>query len=142
MKLTPQEDRVATSEGGSDVHPALSFDRNSTHSGIVVFSSTRKALYVNQGAQQLLSRYHRQDNGHSPNDAIPSEVDDLLDEMLSMLQTAGLNQGWRDLKARRLIAAQERTMLLKAYGIPDRTDVQQFVIVVTIQEILPGAAPQ
>lgn len=125
------------SEGDNGEHPAASSGRTSTHSGIVVYSSTRKALYVNQGAQQLLGRDHRQDNGHSGNNAIPSAVDALLDEMLPMLQTVGLNHGWTDLKARRLIAAQERSVLVKAYGIPDRADVHQSVIVVTIQEIMP-----
>lgn len=103
--------------------------------GTVVFSSTRKALYVNQGAQRLLRRLNRQDNGPLSDEPIPSAVDDLLDEMLPLLQTAMLNHGWMDLKARRLIAAQDRSVLVKAYGIPDRADVHESVVVVTIQEI-------
>ena len=40
------------------------------NSGIVVFSSTRKALYVNEAGQQLLLQLNRNENGQSAGTAI------------------------------------------------------------------------
>ena len=136
MKLIEQEEKVFMPQSGDGAPPASSSSGISANSGIVVFSSTRKPLYVNQGAQQLLKRLHRQEQGHSANEGFPRAIDDLLDEMVPMLQTVGRNNGWTDLKAKRLIPALDRSLLLKAYGIPDRVDVQQSVILLTIQEIV------
>ena len=58
----------------------------------------------------------------------------MIDELFPMLQTTGDESGL-DFKARRLIAGQDRSVLVKAYGIPDRADVHESVVVVTIQEI-------
>jgi hypothetical protein len=43
-----------------------SADGRYLNSGIVVFSSTRKALYVNEAGQQLLQQLKRNENGQSP----------------------------------------------------------------------------
>jgi hypothetical protein len=109
-------------------------DRGQVNSGIVVFSSTRKALYVNEVGQQHLLQLNRNENGHSANTAIPRSVDHLLDEMLSLLQVRGSDRGWKQLEARRLLVAPDRSVLVRTFGIPDRLDIKRSVIVLTIQE--------
>lgn len=104
------------------------------NSGIVVFSSTRKALYVNEVGQQHLLQLNRNENGHSVNTAIPRSVDHLLDEMLSLLQVRGSDRGWKQLEARRLLVAPDRSVLVRTFGISDRLDIKRSLIVLTIQE--------
>src|SRR6476646_402844 len=109
-------------------------DRGKPNSGIVVFSSTRKALYVNEAGQQLLLQLNRNENVHSANTAIPRSVDHLLDEMLPLLQVGGSDRGWKQLEARRLVVAPDRSVLVRTFGISDRLDIKRSLIVLTIQE--------
>ncbi len=109
-------------------------ERGQLNSGIVVFSSTRKALYVNEVGQQHLLQLNRNENGHSANTAIPRSVDHLLDEMLSLLQVRGSDRGWKQLEARRLLVAPDRSVLVRTFGISDRLDIKRSLIVLTIQE--------
>jgi len=109
-------------------------ERGQLNSGIVVFSSTRKALYVNEVGQQLLLQLNRNENGHSANTAIPRSVDHLLDEMLPLLQVGGSDRGWKQLEARRLVVAPDRSVLVRTFGISDRLDIKRSLIVLTIQE--------
>jgi hypothetical protein len=101
------------------------------NSGIVVFSSTRKALYMNEAAQQLLSRLNRAEDGDSP---LPRSVDNLLDEILLVLRIGASDPGWKQLAARRFAMAPDRSVLVKTFGMPDRQDSQRSLIVLTIQE--------
>ena len=109
-------------------------ERGQLNSGIAVFSSTRKALYVNDVGQQLLLQLNRNENGHSANTAIPRSVDHLLDEMLPLLQVVGSDRAWKQLEARRLVVAPDRSVLVRTFGISDRLDIKRSLIVLTIQE--------
>ena len=119
-----QDDRNA-----SAAVPCL--DRGQLNSGIVVLSSTRKALYVNEAGQRLLLQLNRNENGHSAAMAIPRSVDHLLDEMLPLL---GPDRGWKRLEAKRLVVAPDRSVFVRTFGIPDRLDIKRSLIVLTIQE--------
>ena len=112
-------------------------DGRHLNSGIVVFSSTRKALYVNEAGQQLLRQLNRDENGQSAGTAIPRSVDHLLDEMLPLLQAGCADRGWKQLEAKRLVMAPDRSVLVRTFGIPDRLDVKRSFVVLTIQETRP-----
>ena len=111
--------------------------RTARTSGLVVFSSTRKVLYVNKAALALLMRLNRKENGHSANHAIPGSVDRLLEEMLLMLRMAGRHHGWTELTTRRLTAAQDQPIWVRAFGIPGQRDDQRSLIIITMQETPP-----
>ena len=62
----PHDDHISLAAG-------LCAEKGPFNSGIVVFSSTRKALYINEVAQQLLIRVNRAEKGDSP---LPRSVSD------------------------------------------------------------------
>ena len=99
----------------------------------------RKALYVNEAARRVLIRLNQNDTGHPINGALPSSVKKLLDEMVSLLATDGLDRGWKQLETRRLIAAPAQPVLVKTIGIPDRLDMQRSLIILTIEEAAQAA---
>lgn len=100
-------------------------------SGIVVFSSTRKMLYMNEAAQQFLMRLNRAENGHT---AIPRSVDSLLEEIVPLLRIGPSDGGWKPFESRRFAMPPDRSVVVKTFGIPDRMDHQRNLIVLTIQE--------
>jgi hypothetical protein len=105
------------------------------NSGIVVFSSTRKPLYMSVGAQQLLMRLNRTEHGES---AIPKSVDNLLDQILPLVKIGASDRRWKQLDTKRFAMAPDRSVLVKTFGIPDRRDSQRELIVVTLQETHPS----
>src|SRR5262245_20762154 len=54
--------------------PVRNAPRSHLNSCIIVFSSMRKALYVNEAARRVLRRLDRSDNGRPTNGALPSSV--------------------------------------------------------------------
>ena len=100
-------------------------------SGIVVFSSSRKPLYMNAAAQQLLLRLNRTEMGDS---AILRSVDNLLDEILLVLRIGSSDRGWKQLATRRFSTTPDRSVLVRTFGIPDRRDSERSLIVLTIRE--------
>jgi hypothetical protein len=111
----------------------VSAEKEHLNSGIIVFSSTRKPLYMNAAAQRLLLRLNQAESGHSP---IPKAVDNLLNEILPLLTIGGKDGSWRQLESRRFTMAPDRSMVVKTFGIPDRRDSERALIVLTIQESL------
>lgn len=113
--------------------PCIVPGKGTVNSGIVVFSSTLKALYMNQTAHELLTRMTRKENERAPSGTLPRSVNDLLDEMLPLLRMAGMERGCKQLEARRLFTATDQPMVVKTFGIR-RLDIRQSLIVLTIQE--------
>lgn len=105
------------------VDPCIVPVKGKLNSGIVVFSSSLKALYMNEAARELLIRMTRRENDRSPGGTLPRSVNELLDEMLPLLRTA-----------RRLFTAPDQSVLVKTFGIHSRLDSRQSLIVLTIQE--------
>ena len=115
------------------VPPMAPAARRHFNSGIVVFSSARKVLYVNEAAHNFFRRLNRVENEHSTQGAVPRSVDNLLDEMLKLLRPAVRNRRWKRLEARPLVAA-DQPVLVQAFGIPNGADTQRSLIVLTIQD--------
>ena len=119
-------------DGFHDHAPAARCMTDQAHvtSGIVVFSSAQKPLYMNQAAQQLLSQLHRPEMGLA---VIPPSVHTLLSEILPLV-IAGGDRSWKQFETRRFPTARDRSLLVRTFGIPDRRDSQRSLIVLTIQE--------
>ena len=105
------------------VDPCIVPVKGKLNSGIVVFSSSLKALYMNEAARELLIRMTRRENDRAAGGTLPRSVNELLDEMLPLLRTA-----------RRLFMAPDQSVLVKTFGIHSRLDSRQSLIVLTIQE--------
>jgi hypothetical protein len=89
----------------------------------MVFSSTRKALYINEVAQRLLRRLSQSE-----------KLDHLLDEALILLDATRMDRGWTQLDARRLATTRGRAIAIRTFGIRDRVDRQRSLIILTIRE--------
>lgn len=112
--------------------------RTPLKAGILVFSSTRKALYVNEAAKVMLMRLKQQENGHSAG-AIPNVIDRLLEDILPMLRAAGRPHGWGELTAKPSIVASDPPIWIKAIGVHGEGDDQRSLVVITIQETPPAS---
>ena len=117
------------------VDPCIVPVKGKLNSGIVVFSSSLKALYMNEAARELLIRMTRRENDRAAGGTLPRSVNELLDEMLPLLRTANMDRGWKQPEARRLFTAPDQSVLVKTFGIHNRLDVRRSLIVLTIQEI-------
>ena len=125
---------------GDAVHPIPLALRGRADSGILVFSSSCTVLYANQLAHQFLRRLNRVENGDSAKSSIPTSVADLLDVVLTSLETRTAQRARTHLEAKRLMMGQDQPLLLRVFVTADQPDITQSRIVLTIRETI-GASP-
>jgi hypothetical protein len=104
--------------------------------GLMVFSSSCKALYANQAAYHFLKVLNRQENGHSTHGALPVSIAALFDQVLKSLEGRITNRDHEQLEGRRLLVGQDQSVLLQAFGVPDRLGMQRSRVVITIQGVI------
>ena len=137
MKSTEQEDISTMSLDDRNCAPAdpcIVPVKGKVNSGIVVFSSSLKALYMNEAAREVLIRMTRRETDRAPGGTLPRSMNDLLDEMLLLLRTANMDRVWRQPESRRLFTGSDQSVLVKTFGIHNRVDIRRSLIVLTIQE--------
>lgn len=103
--------------------------------GIMVFSSTCKVLYANQAAYHFLKALNWRENGHATHGALPVSIADLFDQILKSLESRITNREHQQLEARRVLAAQDHSVLLQAFGLPDKLGLQRPRVVITMQDV-------
>jgi hypothetical protein len=87
---------------------------------------------MNEAAQEILSRLTRTESERARSGMLPRSANDLLVEMLPFLRAAGADDRWKQQKRRRLIAAGGQSVWVKTFGIPNRTNVRQPLIVLIL----------
>jgi hypothetical protein len=113
-------------------HPLLFSEIGRTNAGIVLLSSDRKVLYVNNAAHDLLLRW-RQKEGRAPSRPLPRAVDDLLDQTLTLLHIPVQHRGWRRLTEKRLVEASGHSVCVQALGISHGLDTHRSLILLTMK---------
>jgi hypothetical protein len=132
-----EHEEISAPEHDSPVVPAgprVVRKKRAYTSGIVVLSSTLKALYMNEAAQEILRRLTRRENEHARSGMPPGSANDLLVDILPVLRAAGMDKSGAQQERRRLIAAGDQPVLVSTFSIPNRTDVRQPLIVLTLRE--------
>jgi 5'-3' exonuclease len=104
--------------------------------GIMVFSSACKVLYANQAAYHFLKVLNRRENGHATDGALPVSIADLFEQILQSLESRITHHDHEQLEARRSLVGQNQSVLLRAFGVPDRLGIQQSRVVVTMEEVI------
>jgi hypothetical protein len=104
--------------------------------GIMVLSSACKVLYANQAAYHFLKVLNRRENSHATPGALPVSIADLFDQILKSLESRIMNRDLEQLEARRLLVGQDQSVLLKAFGVPDRLGIQRSRVVITMQGVI------
>lgn len=101
--------------------------------GIMVFSSACKVLYANQAAYHFLKVLNRRENGHATDGALPVSIADLFDQILQSLESRITPHDYEQLEARRSLVGHDQSVLLQAFGLPDRLETQRSRVVITMQ---------
>ncbi|HLZ34768.1 MAG TPA: hypothetical protein VKP13_12170 [Nitrospira sp.] len=133
--LSQQGEAVTVSHSEDDSAPLIQVAvRRPADAGIMVLSSACKVLYANKAAYRYFKRLNRGENGYSTDGAFPVSVANFLDGMLKSLETRTADRDREQLQVRRLLVERDQALLLQAFGIPDRLNVQRSRIVLTISE--------
>lgn len=107
-------------------------ERGQDLSGIIVLSGTRKILYVNEPARELLRRLNRE-RARTPDGPVLKSIEHLLEETLGSLHFPVANRGWQRFAAKRLREAPDRSVFVQAFCGPHPLDLQRSLIVVTMK---------
>lgn len=110
--------------------------KQQTRLGLMVFSSTCTVLYANQSAYHFLKVLNRREKSHATPGVLPVSIADLFDQILKSLEGRITNRDHEQLEARRLLVGQDQSVLLQAFGVPDRLGMQRSRVVITIQGVI------
>ena len=102
-------------------------------SGLLVLSATRKVLYANKAGFDLLLRLHRQETGRATEGRLPTSVEQLIDEVLTILRIPLESRGWRRLAAKRMVEAPGHSISVQAFVGPQGLDTRRQFIVLTMK---------
>lgn len=112
--------------------PIPSAERGQDQSGIIVLSGTRKVLYVNEAARELLRRLNRE-RARTPDGPLLKSIEHLLEEALGSLHFPVASRGWQQFAAKRLGEDPDGSVFVQAFCGPHPLDLQRSLIVLTMK---------
>jgi DNA-binding CsgD family transcriptional regulator len=119
--------------------PADNLVDQRTGSGIVVLSSSMQLLHMNRQATELSKLINMAENGGSPAKAaqgvLPSALTELCAEIIKALQVRTEAKDWEQFEIKRVAGNPNQPVLLRGFGLPDRSGIQQARLVVTLEEL-------
>lgn len=110
-----------------------------TGSGIVVLSSSMQLLHMNRQATELSKLINMAENGGKPAKAaqgvLPSALTELCAEIIKALQVRTEAKDWEQFEIKRVAGNPNQPVLLRGFGLPDRSGIQHARLVVTLEEL-------
>src|SRR5437867_3456862 len=107
--------------------------------GIVVLSSSRQLLHLNQRAAKLFDDINRAESGVQGKDTVqgilPAAVTTLCGEILNLLQVRTQAKDWEQFEQKRLVNSSTLPMILRGFGLPDPRGAKHARIVITVEEV-------
>ena len=114
--------------------PELPAQHREHRSGVLVLSSTRKLVYVNQTARALLLMLSRNESGPAADGALPKSVEYVLDEVLAVLRIPLEHHGWRLLASTQLPKSPGEVLLVNVFGRRQGLDIEPSPIVLIMRQ--------
>lgn len=119
--------------------PADNLADQRTGSGIVVLSSSMQLLHMNRQATELSKLINMAENGGAPaksaQGVLPSALTELCAEIIKALQVRTEAKDWEQFEIKRIAGNPNQPVLLRGFGLPDRSGMQHARLVVTLEEL-------
>jgi DNA-binding CsgD family transcriptional regulator len=107
--------------------------------GIVVLSSSMQLLHMNRQAAELSKKVNMSENGGTPprsaQGVLPTALTQLCSEVLKALQVRTEAKDWEQFEVKRIAGDPKQPILLRGFGLPDKSGVQHARVVVTMEEL-------
>lgn len=128
---------VSPASNGSE-KPSRDIMKQRPGLGIMVLSSVRTVLYANRTAYHFLKVLHCRENSQATDGTLPVVIADFFDQVLQLLEDRITHHDYEPFEVRRLFVGmgKNRSLLVRAFGLPDRLGTQRSRVVVTMQEVI------
>lgn len=103
--------------------------------GIIVMTSGMRLIHMNRQATELCLKVAQGPAGKSPSGELPAPIQDLGNDIRSMLQLRTEAKDWEQLQIRRLVGDTRHAVLLRGFGLPDRGGLDHARIIIIMEEI-------
>ena len=103
--------------------------------GILLFSPALQLMHMNQRGWELSGKIMRAQNGMAATGVLPTAVTELCVEIITVLQVRTVAKDWDQVQLRSLVHTPKSSVLLRAFGVPDRGGVQQARILILLEEV-------
>lgn len=103
--------------------------------GIIVMTSGMRLIHMNRQATELCREVAQDPAGKSPSGDLPAPIQDLGNDIRSMLQMRTEAKDWEQLQIRRLVGDTRRAVLLRGFGLPDHGGQDHSRIIIIMEEV-------
>jgi DNA-binding CsgD family transcriptional regulator len=103
--------------------------------GIIVMTSGMRPIHMNRQAAELCREVAQDPAGQSPSGDLPAPIQDLGNDIRSMLQVRTEAKDWEQLQIRRLVGDTRHAVLLRGFGLPDRGGFDHARIIIIMEEV-------
>ncbi len=107
--------------------------------GIVVLSSSLQLLHMNRQASELCKKINQAEHtAEGPKQAhgvLPTALTELSSEIIKALTVRTEAKDWEQFEVKRLAGASESPILLRGFGLPDRSGINNARLVITMEEV-------
>lgn len=108
-------------------------------SGIVVLSASMQLLHMNRQASELAKKINALEYGgqaaKSAHGVLPTALTELCSEIIKALHIRTEAKDWEQFELKRVAGDPNQPILLRGFGLPDRSGVQNARLVVTMEEL-------
>ncbi len=107
--------------------------------GIIVLSSSLQLLHMNRQASELCKKInkveHSGDSTKQAHGVLPTALTELSSEIIKALTVRTEAKDWEQFEVKRLAGASEQPILLRGFGLPDRSGLNNSRLVITMEEV-------
>lgn len=108
--------------------------------GVLVLNTMLQLLHIDPRAQELGRRITRNQHGTTAIGVIPPVVMEFCIEVRKTLQQRTAAKDWEQFQIRQLAGSIQHPILLRGFGLPDRSGIDQSRILVMMEELGRGEA--
>ena len=103
--------------------------------GLLVLTSSLQLLHMNPQAIEMSRFITHAENGKSAQGVLPTSVTELCSEIQRILKVRTEAKDWEQFQLRKIVGNGNDSVLLRAFGLPDRTGFEQSRILVMMEEV-------
>ena len=127
---------IDVSSGNSDAVQLIASQR--AHSGLLVFTSSMELVHVNDEAMLLATQLTKSRTGHAASGILPREIVTFCEEIVARLSRRAEAKEWEHFELRRMVGLPTYPLLLRGFGLPDRSASQARVMILLERISLRG----
>jgi DNA-binding NarL/FixJ family response regulator len=106
-----------------------------TSPALVILTSSKQLIYMDRSAHELSNRINAIQHHHTARGVLPIVFMELCEEVMRAGCHNGEAQDWENARSTRVVPDPKTPLLLRAIALPALNGIDQFLVLITIEEV-------